>query len=152
MNMTDDLSYNIKNYRAVVSGDLVKVYNEKTSISIDSPISFDSMKEEFSSIDYLLSSIVSEIILSMQRLGKKREEILQDIEAKASLTIANPLYLLNVYGYEDESYIEDINIDIYFFSFLTGEDLDSFLEEALARTLIYNTFKDKIRVNFKTVL
>lgn len=150
--MTDNLSYNIKNYRAVVSGDLVKVYNEKTSISIDSPISFDSMKDEFTSIDYLLSSIVSEIILTMLRQGKKRGEILQDIEAKASLKIANPLYLLNVYGYEDESYIEYINIDIYFFSFLTGEDLDSFLEEVLARTLIYNTFKDKIRVNFKTVL
>lgn len=150
--MTDNLSYNIKNYRAVVSGDLVKVYNEKTSISIDSPISFDSMKDEFTSIDYLLSSIVSEIILTMLRQGEKRGEILQDIEAKASLKIANPLYLLNVYGYEDESYIEYINIDIYFFSFLTGEDLDSFLEEVLARTLIYNTFKDKIRVNFKTVL
>lgn len=150
--MTDDLSYNIKNYRAVVSGEMVKIYNEKTSISIDSPISFDSMKDEFTSIDYLLSSIVSEIILTMLRIGKKRGEILQDIEAKASLKIANPLYLLNVYGYEEESYIEDINIDIYFFSFLTGKNLDSFLAEVLARTLIYNTFKDKIRVNFKTVL
>ena len=150
--MEDNINFFEKNYRAIVSGDDVKVYNEKSQLAIDSAISFDSEKEEFTSIDYFISSIVSEIILTMERVAKKRGEILQDIEAKVSLTIKNPMYLLNVIGFEESALIEKINIDIYLFSFLEGEELEDFLKEVLDRTLIYKSFKEKIEVNFKTVL
>lgn len=150
--MHDDINYFSKSFRAVVFNKDVKVYNEKTSISIDQAISFDSEKEEFTSIDLFVSSIVSEILLTMMNVAKKRGEILQDIEAKADLEISNPMYLLNVIGYEDPGLIEKLDIDVYFFSFLEGEELDQFLDEVLKRTLIYNSLKDKITVNFKTVL
>lgn len=150
--MEDNINFFEKNYRAIVSGEEVKVYNDKSQLAIDSAISFDSEKEEFTSIDYFISSIVSEIILTMERVAKKRGEILQDIEAKVSLTIKNPMYLLNVIGFEESALIEKINIDIYLFSFLEGEELEDFLKEVLDRTLIYNSFKEKIEVNFKTVL
>lgn len=150
--MHDDINYFSKSFRAVVFDRDVKVYNEKTSISIDQAISFDSEKDEFTSIDLFVSSIVSEILLTMMKVAKKRGEILQDIEAKADLEISNPMYLLNVIGYEDPGLIEKLEVDVYFFSFLEGEKLDEFLDEVLKRTLIYNTFKDKVKVNFKTVL
>ena len=150
--MTDDINFFEKNYRAVVRDDLVKIYNEKSSIVVDSPISFDSEKEEFTSIDYLISAITSEIILTMKRQAKKHQQVLQDIEAKVNLTIKNPMYLLNVIGFDEKALIDEINIDIYFFSFLEGDDLNEFLQEVLDKTLIYNTFKDKIKVNFKIVL
>lgn len=150
--MTDDINFFEKNYRAVVRDDLVKIYNEKSSIAVDSPISFDSEKEEFTSIDYLISAITSEIILTMKRQAKKHQQVLQDIEAKVNLTIKNPMYLLNVIGFDEKALIEQINIDVYFFSFLEGDDLSEFLQEVLDKTLIYNTFKDKIKVNFKIVL
>lgn len=150
--MEDNINFFEKNYRAIVSGEEVKVYNEKSQLAIDSAISFDSEKEEFTSIDYFISAIVSEIILTMERVAKKRGEILQDIEAKVSLIIKNPMYLLNVIGFEESALIEKINIDIYLFSFLEGEELEDFLKEVLDRTLIYNSFKEKIEVNFKTVL
>lgn len=150
--MHDDINYFSKSFRAVVFDRHVKVYNEKTSVSIDQAISFDSEKDEFTSTDLFVSSIVSEILLTMMKVAKKRGEILQDIEAKADLEISNPMYLLNVIGYENPGLIEKLDIDVYFFSFLEGEELEEFLEEVLKRTLIYNTFKDKIKVNFKTVL
>lgn len=150
--MYDDINYFSKSFRAVVFDEDVKVYNEKTSVSIDQAISFDSEKDEFTSIDLFVSSIVSEILLTMMNVAKKRGEILQDIEAKVNLEISNPMYLLNVIGYEDSGLIEKLEVDVYFFSFLEGEELDEFLDEVLKRTLIYNTFKDKIKVNFKTVL
>ena len=150
--MNDDINYFSKSFRAVVFDEDVKVYNEKTSVSIDQAISFDSEKDEFTSIDLFVSSIVSEILLTMMNVAKKRGEILQDIEAKADLEISNPMYLLNVIGYEDPGLIEKLEVDVYFFSFFEGEKLDEFLDEVLKRTLIYNTFKDKIKVNFKTVL
>lgn len=150
--MNDDINYFSKSFRAVVFDNDVKVYNEKTLVSIDQSISFDSEKDKFTSIDLFVSSIVSEILLTMINLAKKRGEILQDIEAKADLEILNPMYLLNVIGYEDPGIIEKLEIDIYFFSFLGDKELDDFLDEVLKRTLIYNTFQDKINVNFKTVL
>lgn len=150
--MNDDINYFFKSFRAVVFDEDVKVYNEKTSTSVDQAISFDSEKDEFTSIDLFVSSIVSEILLTMMKVAKKRGEILQDIEAKADLEISNPMYLLNVIGYEDPGLIEKLEVDVYFFSFLEGEKLDEFLDEVLKRTLIYNTFKDKVKVNFKTVL
>lgn len=150
--MNDDINYFSKSFRAVVFDNDVKVYNEKTSVTIDQAISFDSEKDKFTSIDLFVSSIVSEILLTMINLAKKRGEILQDIEAKADLEILNPMYLLNVIGYEDPGIIEKLEIDIYFFSFLGDKELDDFLDEVLKRTLIYNTFQDKIKVNFKTVL
>ncbi len=150
--MSEDINFFEKSYRIIVNEDIVKVYNEKSSITIDSSISFDSEKEEFTSTDYLISSIVSEIILTMKKQAKKRGEILQDIEAKARLSIKNPMYLLNVIGFDEKSLIEMIYIDIYFFSFMEGHILDSFLADVLDRTLIYNSFRDKIKVNFKIVL
>ncbi len=150
--MNDDINSFQKRFRAVVSKDIVKVYNEKTSIAVDSSISFDSEKEEFTSIDYFVSSIVSEIILTMMKVAKKKHVILQDIEAKASVDIDNPMYLLNVIGFEDESKIKKIDVDVYFFSFLENDELDEFLKEVLGRTLIYNSLKNLININFKTVL
>ena len=150
--MNDDINSFQKSFRAIVSDDLVKVYNEKSYIPVDSSISFDSEKEEFTSIDFFVSSIVSELILTMMRVAKKRNTILQDIEAKVNLDIDNPMYLLNVIGFEDKSIINKIDIDIYFFSFYEGEELQEFLDEVLDRTLIYNSIKDLVNVNFKTVL
>ena len=150
--MSEDINLFEKSDRVIVNEDIVKIYNEKSSITIDSSISFDSEKEEFTSLDYLISSIVSEIILTMKKQAKKHGEILQDIEAKARLSIKNPMYLLNVIGFDEKSFIEEIDIDVYFFSFMEGSNLDSFLADVLDRTLIYNSFRDKIKVNFKTVL
>ena len=150
--MNDDINSFQKSFRAIVSNDLVKVYNEKSYIPVDSSISFDSEKEEFTSIDFFVSSIVSELILTVMRVAKKRNTILQDIEAKVNLDIDNPMYLLNVIGFEDKSIINKIDIDIYFFSFYEGEELQEFLDEVLNRTLIYNSIKNLVNVNFKTVL
>ena len=135
--MSEDINLFEKSYRVIVNEDIVKIYNEKSSITIDSSISFDSEKEEFTSLDYLISSIVSEIILTMKKQAKKHGEILQDIEAKARLSIKNPMYLLNVIGFDEKSFIEEIDIDVYFFSFMEGSNLDSFLADVLDLSLIH---------------
>lgn len=53
----------------------------------------------------------------MLKLAKKKGQILQDLEAKVNLKIKNPMYLLNVVGYEEKSSIEEVQIDLYYFSF-----------------------------------
>lgn len=150
--MTDEFDFFDKTFRAIVKNSEVKVYNEASGVSLDSSISFDSLKKEFTSIDYFVVSVVSELILTMLKLAKKKGQILQDLEAKVNLKIKNPMYLLNVVGYEEKSSIEEVQIDLYYFSFLEGSELEQFLQEVLDRTLIYNTFKDKININFKKVL
>lgn len=150
--MTAEFDFFDKTFRAIVKNSEVKVYNEASGVSLDSSISFDSLKKEFTSIDYFVVSVVSELILTMLKLAKKKGQILQDLEAKVNLKIKNPMYLLNVVGYEEKSSIEEVQIDLYYFSFLEGNELENFLQEVLDRTLIYNTFKDKININFKKVL
>ncbi|MEB3429011.1 OsmC family peroxiredoxin [Citroniella saccharovorans] len=150
--MTTEFDFFDKTFRAIVKNSDVKVYNEASGVSLDSSISFDSLKKEFTSIDYFVVSVVSELILTMLKLAKKKGQILQDLEAKVNLKIKNPMYLLNVVGYEEKSSIEEVQIDLYYFSFLEGNELEKFLQEVLDRTLIYNTFKDKININFKKVL
>lgn len=147
--MTTEFDFFDKTFRAIVKNSDVKVYNEASGVSLDSSISFDSLKKEFTSIDYFVVSVVSELILTMLKLAKKKGQILQDLEAKVNLKIKNPMYLLNVVGYEEKSSIEEVQIDLYYFSFLEGNELEKFLQEVLDRTLIYNTFKDKININFK---
>ena len=150
--MTAEFDFFDKTFRAIVKNSEVKVYNEASGVSLDSSISFDSLKKEFTSIDYFVVSVVSELILTMLKLAKKKGQILQDLEAKVNLKIKNPMYLLNVVGYEEKSSIDEVQIDLYYFSFLEGNELEQFLQEVLDRTLIYNTFKDKININFKKVL
>ena len=152
MNMIDDLNFFDKNFRAIVANDLVKVYNEKSSISVDKAISFDSEKEEFTSIDLFVSSIASDLILTMLRVAKAKGEILQDIEAKINTLIKNPMYTLNVIGYDQKAIIEKINIDLYYFSFLEGEKLDEFLKEVLDKSLLISSLGDLVEINFKEVL
>lgn len=147
--MTTEFDFFDKTFRAIVKNSDVKVYNEASGVSLDSSISFDSLKKEFTSIDYFVVSVVSELILTMLKLAKKKGQILQDLEAKVNLKIKNPMYLLNVVGYEEKSSIEEVQIDLYYFFFLEGNELEKFLQEVLDRTLIYNTFKDKININFK---
>ena len=150
--MTAEFDFFDKTFRAIVKNSEVKVYNEAAGVSLDSSISFDSLKKEFTSIDYFVVSVVSELMLTMLKLAKKKGQILQDLEAKVNLKIKNPMYLLNVVGYEEKSSIDEVQIDLYYFSFLEGNELEQFLQEVLDRTLIYNTFKDKININFKKVL
>lgn len=115
--MTTEFDFFDKTFRAIVKNSDVKVYNEASGVSLDSSISFDSLKKEFTSIDYFVVSVVSELILTMLKLAKKKGQILQDLEAKVNLKIKNPMYLLNVVGYEEKSSIEEVQIDLYYFSF-----------------------------------
>lgn len=150
--MNNTLDKHIKNFRAIFSDDIVKVYNEKTRVEIANAISFDSENKELTSIDLFVTSVVSEIILNMKKQAIFNSEILQDVEAKASCTIKNPLSLLNVIGCEDRAEIERLKIEIYFYSFMENDTLDTFLDTVKEHSIIYNSVKDIIELDFKQIL
>lgn len=147
-----DFSFFEKDFRAVSLGDDLKIFNQKSGLTVDEAFSFDSEKEAFTSLDYFVSAVLSEILLSMKKLARKKNIIIQDLEAKAKLTIQNPMYLLSVVGYEDKASIAALEIDIYFFSFLEEAEKAQFLQEVLDRTLIYNTLSSFVSVHFKSLV
>lgn len=141
-----------KEYRAIEKSGGVKIYHEKSSFFVDHAINFDVENERFASIDLFVTGVVSDIILTMRNVAKKRNILIQDMEAKVRVTIHNPMATLFVVGYDEISFIEQIVLDLYYFTFLEKEEREVFLREVLHRSLIYQTIKEKVRVQFKEVL
>lgn len=141
-----------KSFRAVVAGDKVSVYHDRAALTVDRALSFDAKKEEFTSLDLLAASILSEVVLTMQSVAKGREMLLQDLEATAHLTIEHPLRLLGVRGYEEPGEIALIRIDVYYFSFETVEEKRLFEEEVLEKTIVVKALDRRVNVVFHPVL
>ncbi|MBF1006605.1 MAG: OsmC family peroxiredoxin [Lachnospiraceae bacterium] len=143
-----------KKYRLIAVNNGVKAYNEKISININENISFDSKKEEFSSLDHFVTSIVSDLLIAINKYTKKQGEIIMDLESQTVVIVKNPLSLLNVKGFDEPSYIESIKIKIYLYTFMEEEKAEDYFRNIVSKCLIYNTLKDKldIKVDFEFTL
>lgn len=138
-----------KRYRAVSKLDGVKIYTGKVDKTILDRVSFDSEYKDFSSVDHFVSSILSDIVLSIEDRAKTTGEQIFDLEATASVDISNPLTVIGVQGFDDKPDIACIKIRLYMFTFLEREDADSFVNKALEKSIILNTLKDKINIDLQ---
>lgn len=143
-----------KKYRLIAVNSGVKAYNEKISININENISFDSKKEEFTSLDHFVTSIVSDLLIAIDKYTKKQGETIMDLESQTVVIVKNPLSLLNVKGFDEPSYIESIKIKIYLYTFMEEEKAEVYFRNIVSKCLIYNTLKDKldIKVDFEFTL
>ena len=136
-----------KKYRLIAVNNGVKAYNEKISININENISFDSKKEEFSSLDHFVTSIVSDLLIAINKYTKKQGEIIMDLESQTVVIVKNPLSLLNVKGFDERSYIESIKIKIYLYTFMEEEKAETYFRNIISKCLIYNTLKDRLDIS-----
>ena len=83
-----------KKYRLIAVNNGVKAYNEKISININENISFDSKEEEFTSLDHFVASIVSDLLITIDKYAKKQGETIMDLESQTVVTVKNPLSIL----------------------------------------------------------
>ena len=130
------------NFRGT-SNDLssVKIFTNKNSFLIEKQISFDSEYEQISSLEYFAGSILSSIILTLLEQSKKKGSIIEEIEGVLNLSLANPLSLLGVRGYDEEPTISKINATIFLFADLEDSDFSGFCTKALNHSPVYNTLK-----------
>lgn len=139
-------------FRTVVnSKNIAKVFTEKTSIEVDSEISFDIEASEKSAINYFATSVIGGILHNLIFRAKKEGIELYDLESKINLQIENPLTILAVRGYEEEPRVRKCDIKVYLYSDIDDEELVNFCNETLKTSLIFNTFKDSIDFNVKFI-
>ena len=105
------------NFRGT-SNDLssVKIFTNKSSFQIEKQISFDTEYEQISSLEYFAGSVLSSIILTLLEQSKKRGSIIEEIEGVLNLSLANPLSLVGVKGYDEEPTIRKITVTIFLFA------------------------------------
>lgn len=119
----------------------VKIYTNKNSFQIDKQLSFDSEYKPISSMEYFAGSVLSSVLLTLLEQSEKRGSIIEEIEGVLNLSLANPLSMIGVKGYDKEPFISKMTVTVFLYVDLEDIAFDDFCWGALANSPIYNTLK-----------
>ncbi|AJC12697.1 hypothetical protein JI75_08585 [Berryella intestinalis] len=133
-------------YRAIRTDEAVKVYNGAGMRSVSRVLSFDPADEEFSALDECACAILSEILLLLGDEFHRRGEDLMDVEARAHVTVENPLAALGVRGVEGTARIASVRVEAYLFTFMDEPQARTVIDGALARATLYQSLKDALSI------
>ncbi|MFV0520564.1 MAG: hypothetical protein ACK5LY_09875 [Lachnospirales bacterium] len=142
----ESLLYEI-DYRASDNLTSAKIYANRSSIEVFKTISFDNEYEKNTSIDLFFSSIISDIIFSINNYLNNKNIEYDDIELKTKAYITNPLFLANVKGQNTISSISRINIKIYIYT----ETTEDVILSGIYTSTLYNTLKNSIAFTFEII-
>lgn len=116
----------------------VNVYGYMNSISTDQELPYDNEKEDLSSVEMFISSILESMLLTIIREAKIKRISLDEIEGKANVVVSNPLRTLKVVGIDENPEIKKIEIKIYYYiDDYTHEQGNEFMENAIKNDPIY---------------
>lgn len=133
-------------YRSILKDHVTRTYNDAMAINVEKKISFDAKAQTYSSIDHFAAAIITEMLLALDSHAQRNKEVLLDVEGLIKLHLTNPLTLLNVHGFDEISTIDSIDIKLYLYTFLEDEAAQLFVAEALAKAVLYQTLKDKLKI------
>ena len=132
-NLYESNNYDLS-FRGILSNNNFKLYTNNDTITISSDINFDINSDYRSSINYLASSILGGIAHTIIKESKHSNIDIEELEGKIHLVLKNPLTLLNVRGYNEET------------------NLIEFCNLSLKKSFIYNTLKNVINFKIKFIL
>ena len=69
-----------------------------------------------------------------------------DVEARAHVTVENPLAALGVRGIEGAARIASVRVETYLFTFMDEPQARAVIDEALARAVLYQSLKDALSI------
>lgn len=128
----------------------VKVYGNVSYISTDQELPYDNEKEELSSVEIFVASVMESMLLTIIREAKINKVALDEIECKAEVEVLNPLRTLKVIGIEQAPKINSIKIRIYYYiDDFTKEEGKIFIDEALLKDPIFKGIKKGFDVDIK---
>jgi len=114
-----------------------KFYTRNQSITIKDIATFDSKAATLSSIELFVASFASSYILAIKKEAKKEKIVLEEIEARFTCHLENPLELLGVVGYDDEATIKSLNGDVYIYTETDAHSIKLLAQRALHKSIIY---------------
>lgn len=139
-------------FRAIYDEKKVKFFTNSHTLKIYDELSFDNQFSQNTSVDFFISGIMSAIILSISKgLGKKSVKF-DDLEISSKVFLENSLSYLDVKGYENSPKISKIELKIYIYSPLSFEKLQNICYEILDKSIIYNTTKNLLKIEFSQVV
>jgi hypothetical protein len=101
--------------------------------------SFDIAETRLSGAEVFLGALASDVVGLFARIAAQRRLGIDEIEAKLSVELANPLVLLGVVGARGEARYEAIRLRAYVGGSADPARLEEAWQEALRRAPLYNT-------------
>lgn len=132
----------------------VKFYTRNQSLTIKDIATFDSKAATLSSLELFVASFVSSYILAIKKEAKREKILLEEIEARFTCNLENPLELLGVVGYDDEATIKSLSGDLYIYSEMDASKIKDLVQRALQKSIIYkmlNTQQINVQIEPKII-
>ena len=116
--------------RGVLMDDTFKVYTVNDAIQVTSDVNFDIQGDAKGGIAH---TIINE--------GKRFHLDIEELEGKIHITLAEPLTILGVKGYEEAPSITTCHITYYVYADTDDDTLMSVCHNALQKSYIYHTLQ-----------
>ncbi len=140
--MTDSLDRALVSVRITAeAGGSVSLYARKEKAVIGRGWSFDIAEPRLSGAEVFLGALASDLVGLFARIAAQRRLAVDEIEAKLSAELADPLALLGVVGASGEPRYEAIRLRAYVGGSAAPALLEEAWEEALRRAPLYNTLR-----------
>jgi hypothetical protein len=140
--MTDSLDRALVSVRITAeAGGSVSLYARKEKAVIGRGWSFDIAEPRLSGAEVLLGALASDVVGLFARIAAERRLAVDEIEAKLTAELADPLALLGVVGSAGEPRYEAIRLRAYVGGSADPARLEEAWAEALRRAPLYNTLR-----------
>ncbi len=135
--------------RGVLMDDTFKIYTANDAIQVTSDVNFDIQGDAKSSLNYFASSIMGGIAHTIINEGKRFHLDIEELEGKIHITLAEPLTILGVKGYEEAPSITTCHITYYVYADTDDDTLMSVCHNALQRSYIYHTLQHAMELTIQ---
>jgi hypothetical protein len=140
--MTDFLDRALVSVRITAEmGGGVSLYARNQKAVIGRGWSFDIAEPRLSGAEVFLGALASDVVGLFARIATQRRLAIDEIEAKLSAELADPLALLGVVGAGGEPHYEAVRLRAYVGASADPARLEEAWEEALRRAPLYNTLR-----------
>ncbi|MCR4941462.1 MAG: hypothetical protein K5978_01535 [Campylobacter sp.] len=134
-------------YFGLIKKDEFNFFSNK-KIKMQKELDFDIKSTQNCALDHFASALLCGVCLAIKSHFKQNNIRLFECEGKMKIFITNPLFYLGVLGYEESSKIQSIKLRIYLSFDGKIENLDDFCKLGVKRSVLYESFKDKIDISF----
>jgi hypothetical protein len=124
--------------RAVKRADaVVEVYADTASLEVTGEVSFDTQAAAGTALNHFAAAVAGGVIEHAATLARQQGFFLEDLEARLTVTLANPLTLLGVRGYTAPATIARVDLTLWAYAEKTPGEVERFLHEALGSCFMW---------------
>ena len=145
--MSDSLQRALVSVRITAEpGGSISLYARKEKAVIGRGWSFDIAEPRLSGAEILLGALASDVVGLFARIAARQRLGIDEIEARLTAELADPLTLLGVVGADGDPHYREIHLRAYVGGTAHPVRLQDAWQDALRRAPLYNTLRRATRV------